>query len=239
MADNTNNITTVFSADISNFSKSAQDLKRYVQTVNAEFQNATAGMDDWSKEADGLEAKLKQLNGTLQAQKKQLSDTEKAYNALKAEGKENTAEAQKLYIKLQQQQAQVKKTEKSIDDYTQELDKLKKGTKDAEKGTSSFGSTLASVAKGGLLAIGAAAAGAVTAFLSLAESTRETRTQMGQLETAFTMAGLSAEQATNTHKKLVGVLGDSGKATEAAQQMAQLAQNEEELADLTNVVTGV
>lgn len=239
MAEQTNNITTVFSADISNFTKSTQDLNRYISTVNAEFKNATAGMGDWSKSTDGLQAKLKQLNGTLAAQKEQLSETERAYNALKAEGKENTAEAQKLYIKLQNQQAQVKKTEKAIQDYSDSLNEMGSETKEAEKSTGSLGSTLGNVAKGAMTAIAASAAAAVTGFFALAESTRELRTEMGKLEAAYATAGHSAEAAETTYKELYGVLGDSGKATEAAQQLAKIAKSEEDLAGLTNTLTGV
>lgn len=239
MPDTKNNITTVFSADISNFSKSTQDLNRYISTVNAEFKNATAGMDDWSKSTDGLEAKLKQLNGVLTAQKKKLADTQAEYDAMKAAGKENTAEAQKLYIKLQNQNAEVKKTEKAIDDYSKALKENSKETKTAEKSTSEFGKSLANLAKGALTAVVASAAGTVTAFLALAESTRELRTEMGKLETAYTTAGHSAETAEKTYKTLYGVLGDSGKATEAAQHLAQIADSEEELAELTDTLTGV
>lgn len=239
MADKQNNITTVFSADISNFSKSTQDLNRYISTVNAEFKNATAGMDDWSKSTDGLEAKLKQLNGVLTAQKKKLADTQSEYDALKAAGKENTAEAQKLYIKLQNQNAEVKKTEKAIDDYSKALKENSKETKAAEKNTSEFGKSLANLAKGALTAVVASVAGTVTAFLALAESTRELRTEMGKLETAYTTAGHSAETAEKTYKTLYGVLGDSGKATEAAQHLSQIADSEEELAELTDTLTGV
>ena len=239
MADAKNNITTVFSADISNFSKSTQDLNRYISTVNAEFKNATAGMDDWSKSTDGLEAKLKQLNGVLTAQKKKLADTQAEYDALKAAGKENTAEAQKLYIKLQNQNAEVKKTEKAIDDYSKALKENGKETKAAEKSTSEFGKSLANLAKGALTAVVASVAGTVTAFLALAESTRELRTEMGKLETAYTTAGHSAESAEKTYKTLYGVLGDSGKATEAAQHLAVLANDEKELAQYTDILTGV
>lgn len=239
MADTQNNITTVFSADISNFSKSTQDLNRYISTVNAEFKNATAGMDDWSKSTDGLEAKLKQLNGVLTAQKKKLADTQAEYDALKAAGKENTAEAQKLYIKLQNQNAEVKKTEKAIEDYSKALKDNSKETKAAEKSTSEFGKSLANLAKGALTAVVASVAGTVTAFLALAESTRELRTEMGKLETAYTTAGHSAETAEKTYKTLYGVLGDSGKATEAAQHLAVLANDEKELAQYTDILTGV
>ena len=239
MPDERNNITTVFTADISNFSKSTQELNRYISTVNAEFRNATAGMSDWSKSADGLEAKLKQLNGTLDAQKKKLAETENAYAKLKAEGKENTAEAQRLYIKLQKQQAEVKNTEASIEKYTKALKNCDKQTVKAEKSTGNFARTLASTAKTAVLGIAAAAAGAVTGFFALAESTRELREDMAKLDSAFSASKLSADSASDTYKTLFGAIGESDTAVEASQQIALLANSEEEAAKWAEIATGV
>lgn len=81
------------------------------------------------------------------------------------------------------------------------------------------------------------AAGA--AFFGLAEETREARENMGKLETSFTTAGHSAEDAKNTYTELYGVLGDDGQATEAAAHLAKLTTNEKELSDWTNICTGV
>lgn len=242
MPDERNNITTVFTADISNFSKSTQELNRYISTVNAEFRNATAGMGDWSKSANGLEAKLKQLNGTLAAQKKQLAATEDAYAKLKAEGKENTAEAQKLYIKLQKQQAEVKNTEASIEKYTKALKDCGKATKKAEKSSAGFAGALksaAGTAKAAVTAIAAIAAGAVTSFFALAESTREFREDMAKLDSAFTASQLNAESASKTYKTLFGAIGESDTAVEASQQIALLANSEEEAAKWAEIATGV
>lgn len=234
-----NTVSTIFTADISNFSKSTQELNRYISTVNAEFRNATAGMSDWSKSADGLEAKLKQLNGTLDAQKKKLAATENAYAKLKAEGKENTAEAQKLYIKLQKQQAEVKNTEASIEKYTKALKNCKTETVKAEKSTGNFAKTLAVTAKNAALGIAAAAAGAVAGFFALGASTRELREDMAKLDSAFSASKLSADSASDTYKTLFGAIGESDTAVEASQQIALLANSEEEAAKWAEIATGV
>lgn len=88
-------------------------------------------------------------------------------------------------------------------------------------------------------AMGAAIAAAGAAFFGLAEETREARENMGKLETSFTTAGHSAEDAKNTYTELYGVLGDDGQATEAAAHLAKLTTNEKELSDWTNICTGV
>lgn len=252
MADE-NTITTVFRADISQFSASAQQLNQYVRTVNNEFNVATASMDRWSDNADGLQAKLKQLNGTLEAQKKKLQPLEEEYAKLQKEGKENSVAGKKLYETLLKQQAEVKKTEKEIGHYSssleelqkagvntrQELDKLTKAQEEQGKSAGNIGSKIAGGIGKAIGGLATATAGAVTGFFALAESTRETRKELGQIETAFSQAGFSAEVAKDTYANFNSVLGDTAKTTETMQNLAMFADTEKELADYTNILTGV
>lgn len=247
-----NTITTVFRANIDQFSASTQEMRRYMNLVNAEFDEAVAGTGKWSDSTTGLQAKIKQLNGTLAADKKVLAQLESQYNSLTDEQKQNTAQGQKLGTELLKQQAKVKKTEKQIDDYSsslkelqdagvstrQELDKLNKSVK--ENGDQSE-STAGKIAKGlgkGLVGLGTAVVGAAGSFLALGESTREFRKEQAQLETAFVTAGHSAETMQKTYADFNAVLGDTGKTTEAMQQLAQFTKNEQELTQYTDILTG-
>ena len=100
---------------------------------------------------------------------------------------------------------------------------------------SKIGTAAGTLAKG-VVAVGAVMGGA---FVTAIEATREYRTSMGQLETAYTTAGHSAESAKETYSDLNAILGDSGQATEAAQQLAMLTDSEKELDEWTNILTGV
>ena len=77
------------------------------------------------------------------------------------------------------------------------------------------------------------------AWVAAIESTREYRTQMGMLDTAFQTANHSTEAARQTYSDLNAVLGDSAQATEAAQHLAKLADSEKELQTWTDICTGV
>ena len=77
------------------------------------------------------------------------------------------------------------------------------------------------------------------AWVAAIEGTREYRTQLGMLDTAFQQSGHSSEAARKTYSDLNAVLGDSAQATEAAQQLAKVADSEKELSELTNILTGV
>lgn len=76
-------------------------------------------------------------------------------------------------------------------------------------------------------------------LVSVAEETREYRTEMGKLTAAFTTAGHKAESATSTYNTLNAVLGDTGQAVEAANHLAKLVDNEKDLATWTDICTGV
>ena len=122
-------------------------------------------------------------------------------------------------------------------------------TKDAEKSlqktdktAQGFGSKLLAVGKTAgkfALAVGAGAIAAGTAIVALTESTREYRTEQGKLQAAFQTQNFTAEEARKTYVALNGVLGDSGQAVEAANHLAQLAENEQDLESMTHALTGV
>ena len=252
MADNERVITTVFKADISNFSASTQQLNRYVSQVNSEFKNATASMGRWNDNADGLRAKITQLNGLYDAETKKLKALEDEYNQLTDEQKKNTAQGQKLATAINNQSAKVKETKKNIDYYTDslkelddagaktvdELDKINKKLDEQKQAAKELGGGVARGAAVGIAGIGAACVGAFAGLNSIVEETKELRTQMGMLETSFTEAGHSVGASEKTFNDLFSVLGDSGAATEASLHLAEFAKSEKDLEELTNSLTG-
>ena len=253
MAENEREITTVFRADISNFTAATQQLNRDIAQVNSEFKNATASMGKWSDNTDGLKAKLNQLNGTLDAEKKRLALLEAQYSELKNAGKENTAEAQRLATAINNQSAKVKATQKQIDGYSASLNELESAgvktkqeldnlTQSAEKQGSTFKSIAGTLGKGlvkGIAGIATAATGAVTGFLALGESTREYRVGLAQLETAFSRVGFTAEDTYEAFNYFGSVLGDTKKAQETMLVLGQLVDTEKELESWTDTLTGV
>jgi phage-related minor tail protein len=253
MAENEHTITTVFKADISNFSASTQQLNSYIKTVNSEFNVATASMGKWSDNTDGLQAKITQLNKTLEAEKLKLNNLETALADLEKEGKGNTAQAQKLQIAINQQKATVAQTEKAVDDYNgslkelqdagvksrKELDKLNKEAEESKKDFAEAGNTIKNVFIAGIAGIAGACVGAVKGLSSIVESTAELRLEQGRVQTAFEQAGHSADTAKKIYNDFNAVLGDTAKTTEAMQHMAQLAKTEEELNTLVKAGTGI
>lgn len=125
MAKN-NETTTKFKVDISELKKGIQDAQRQIRLANSEFKAATAGMDNWSKSADGLSAKITQLNSVLTAEKAKLESLEKQYALVSKEQGENSKGAEELLIKINNQRAAIGRTENSLSKYEQQLSDVKK-----------------------------------------------------------------------------------------------------------------
>ena len=259
MADNTNYIGVAMGLDVSDLKSGLAEAGKRIGEANADFKAASSSMDDWTKSTEGLNAKVKQLDTVLSAQKSKLAGLKAEYEKVAAEQGENSTAARNLYIRMQNQQAVVNTTERELSNYRETLKQVEAGTLDLESVTLKNGKALSNMGDGakdaggkldglkgiaggvvgGIAAIGAAVVGVIGGFLSLAESTREARENFNKLETGFTTAGHSAEDAQKTYKELYGILGDEGQATEAAAHLAQLTNNQEELAQWTDIAAGV
>lgn len=261
MADNQNYIGVAMGLDVSDLKAGLSEANKQIQLANSQFKAASSGMEDWRKSTEGLSAKVKQLDSVLSSQKAKLAGLQAEYEKVAKEQGEGSEAARKLRVQMNNQQAVVNKTQQEFDNYSETLKQAKDGTIDLEKATigangkikdfgdgakgasdnvkGGFGKAAAAGIVGGIAAIGAAAVAAVGSFLSLAESTREARENFNKLETGFTTAGHSAEDASKTYKELYGILGDEGQATEAAAHLAQLAKSQEDLSKWTDIATGV
>lgn len=238
--------------DVTDLKAGLSEANKQIQLANSQFKKASSGMDDWTKSTEGLNAKVKQLDTVLKAQKAKLAGITAEYEKVVAEQGKNSEAARTLAVQMNNQQAVANRTERELKNYKETLKQAEEGTLDLENATLKNGKAIEKsgdeaekaegkfgALKAGLLAVGAAVVGAIGGFLSLAESTRELRENMAKLETGFTTAGLTAEDAKKTYKELYGVLGDEGQATEASAHLAQLAETQEDLADWTNIATGV
>lgn len=203
--------TMRWKVDIAELKASMAEAKRSISLANAEFKTATAGLDKWAKSADGVRAKLDQLNKILPQQQQILRNMEAEYKAIaEAEG-EDSAAAQKLAIQVENQRAAVAKTEADIKKYTAQLQDMEKETsattpvvtklKDAMK---QAGTVAAEAAAAGLAAFAAAAAAAVG---YLAKATVEAAAFADEMQTMAKVTGISTDdlQAYSYAAELVDV----------------------------------
>lgn len=152
--------TTKFKVDISELKANIQEANRQIRLANSEFKAATSGMDKWSESADGISAKLKQLNDVLDGEKKKLKSLEDQYELVVKEQGENSRGAEELRIKINNQKAAIGETEKQIRNYNDRLTEMENGTEEAneetEKSTEGFTvmkSVLADLVASGIKAV--------------------------------------------------------------------------------------
>lgn len=213
------------------------------------------------KRAEELKAKLAQLASQGVAK---TSDEYKKYKKALTEVEKEMAGNKKasddLKITILNQQSAVNKTERELKNYEDSLDDIQKAEKkaaksgksveeslediakeaeEAEESVAGFASTIAGSVRNGLAGLAVAAGGLVTAFLATSEASQETVEALGKLETAYTTAGHTSETAKKTYTELVGILGETDQAVEAANHLAMLTKSEEELSTWTNIAAGV
>lgn len=141
-----------------------------------------------------------------------------------------------LKVLITAEMAEFKKGIKSGKDELKSF--VKEGTKDLgalKDEFKKYGDASSKFLKGSATAV----AGAAAAFLALGPATAELRTNQAKLKTAFETAGGSAKIATDTYNDLYRVLGDDGRAVEAAQHLAKLTTNQKELDQWTKITQGV
>jgi phage-related protein len=218
------------------YRSACKGINTSLREIGSEMKLATAEFGDNAESIDALTRKQDILKKSLEEQAKKAKAAEDALKKMRDGGIEPTNPAyQKMQTALNNTKADMVKIQKEIDDTSE---KLKKSKIDWESVGDTVGKVGKAIGAGGA-AMGAAIGAAAGAFLGLAESTREARVNMGKLETGFTTAGHSAEDAKKTYTELYGILGDDGQATEAAAHLAKLTKNEKELATWTDIATGV
>lgn len=128
MAGRNDESTTKFKVDISNLRKGMQEAQRQIRLANSEFKAATAGMDNWGKSADGISAKLKQLDVVLYEEKEKLKNLQKQYELVSKEQGENSKGAQELIVKINNQKAAIENTKKQINNWSNSLKEIKESS---------------------------------------------------------------------------------------------------------------
>ena len=195
-------------------------LRKQVQEVNKEFDNPAS-----PEQLRALQREVVATEKKRSSYEKAAEETAQAIDKL-GDGADDAGDD------LGETGTEAKKAANKMDEYGDAADR-------AEKASDGLGTTLVSVTKTGLAAVATACTAAIAGLVAAAESTREYRTEMGKLESAYAAQNHSAETATKTYKTLQGVIGETDQSVEAAQQIALLAQSEKDAAQWADLAAGV
>ena len=131
MADD---FTAKFKVDISDLKSGISEATKQIKLANATFKAETAGMDKWSKDADGLSAKLRQLEKVLENQRSILNAYRQQLERQQQAYAENGARAEELKRKLQELASQgVSKADEEYKKYEAALKSVLKEQANNEK----------------------------------------------------------------------------------------------------------
>lgn len=210
----------VLAEAVKNTAEKLDTLRDAEKQVQKQFERGEVSED----QVRALQREIVATTKKLDSYKKAAEDTEKALKGVGDESEDVEDGSKKV-------KKGADKAEKSLDEYADSAEKAEKSSGKLSK--------IGGVVGKGLAAVGAAVAAAGAALIASAEASREYRTEMGKLNTAFTTAGHSSEAATKTYKSLQGVLGETDQAVEAANHLAKLTKNEKDLEKWTDICTGV
>lgn len=212
----------VLAEAVANTAKKLETLKEAEQQVQQQFERGEVS-----------EEQLRALQREIVATENKMKGYEKAAKQT-ADQLENLGDgADEAGDGLVETGDEAKKSAKKVDDFAD-------AAEDADKSSGNLGATLSGAVKTGLAAVGAVTTAALAGLVAAAEGTREYRTEMGKLDTAFTQNGHTVEAAREAYTGLVGILGETDQSVEAANHLAKLTENEKELATWTgDILPGV
>lgn len=237
------------------------DQTKKLESYKKQQQQIDKAYTENGKRADELRAKMAQLASQgVSKTSEEYKKYEKALIDVEKEQDANKKASDNLRVTIANQQAIVNKTEKEMKDYEASLKDVEKAEKIAAKTGKSVEEALKDIAKEsenankkvgdlankmagglkkGLTAVGAAVTGFVGSLIASSAASQEFVEDMGKLETAFTTSGHTVETAKKVYNDFVGLLGETDQSVEAANHLAKLTQNEQELAKWTNIAAGI
>lgn len=242
--------TTKLGAALKNVESKSKSLSGELNAINRLLK-----LDPTNTEL--LAQKQQVLSEAISATREKLAALKEAENQVQeqfARGEISAEHYRTFQRELTATEAKLKEYEDAAKDTDEALETLGKGAKTAEQRTKELAERSGVAAKDldelkekandaaskGLKVVAAAAAAAVAALTAAAEATREYRTNMAKLNVAFTDNGHSAAEAQEAYQELVGVLGESDQAVEAANHLAKLTDNAKDLATWTgDILPGV
>ena len=216
-----------FTIDVNNLKAGLTTANKLIRESQSEFKAAAAGLGDWSKSEEGLNAKIKSLNSIITVQREKVSKLNQAYQNELANGLDETSDrAIQLRTQIKNEEAALKSNEAELKRQTQALNDLGNETDETSGKFEKFGS----IAKGAgaIAATAIAAIGAAIGALTkkAVENYANYEQLIGGVETLFGAGGQSIEEyAKSVGKSVTEVEGEYNKLMTAQDTMIKNANN--------------
>ena len=185
--------------DTSEFKNGIKQMNRELRVLQSGFKASAAALVDWTKDATGLESRIKSLTSQIEIQKRKVEVTRAEWERVKKESGENSLAANKLAADLNKETETLNKMDRELQDTESGLKDLKEAEIAAGKAADkagdaaermgndfatsqkkaeslrdvmhNFGRNISKIVVAGIVAIGAAAIAATVALAGLAAGT--------------------------------------------------------------------
>ena len=236
MANKIKGLTIEFGGDTTKLGKALDDVNNKSRDLSGELREVNSLLKMDPGNADLLAQKQKILGEAVE-------NTAKKLDVLK----EAERQVQAQFERGEVSEEQVRALKREVEATEQKLKSYKEAVEETADRVAHFGQTtkataddLNNFADKGLATVGGLVTAASGALVAAAESTREYRTEMAKLDTAFTDNGHSTEAAKAAYQELQSILGETEQSVEAANHLAKLTDNEKDLATWTgDILPGV
>lgn len=252
MANNGPNIETTFTVDMGDLITGLNKVNQAVNHNKKVFDAATAGMDDWKNNSEGLNAKLTQLKGNLSLYEQGLKGIEDEIARVSSLEGDHTATLESLNKKYLDTKKKLGNTEKQIRKYSQALEEVEADTEEAQESTKKLDKAMGdlkeasdktshgfTVMKGVISQLVTRALAAFVAKMGEAiTASREYRKEMGMLEATAEANGASFDKAKANVQEVAAITGDAGAAVEGLNNLMSAGFDGSALDDITDLLAG-
>lgn len=134
MADEVNGVSGKVGLDNSDFKTGTAEIARSLRVVESSFRASAASMTDWTKNATGLEARIKTLNNEIELQAQKVELTRLEHERLtQAEG-EGSKAAQDMEIRLNKETEKLNAMKSELGQTEATLKEVNDSSREASKG---------------------------------------------------------------------------------------------------------
>lgn len=233
-------------SEIQRLSKDLKSNRSALQAAERAARQLADGYDDAEEAARQSLRAVDSLSGTIGEQSDELKQAKKQYAAYVLSGQKSSDQAKalarrigELSQELSDNRTRMRGAEDAADRLAGGLDDVGDAARDTEGGFTVMKGAIADLISSGIQKLISTGANAVSSLYGLSDSTREFRQDIGTLETSFDSAGFAADTATDTWRDLYAIFGEDDRAVEAANNIARMAETQQDLDKWVRITTGI
>lgn len=231
---------------VANYKRAVANAQIEEEKISKKIADVTQKLEQQKSAAENMATASDKLTDKMNAQQTELTQLKKKYADLVIEGKETSDEAQKLAREISDLSGELKESKTAFSEASKKADDLDNSLDNAGDAAENSGDGF-TIAKGAVSDLASeaiqAAIGKVSEFVGwlkeLPEATREIRQDMATLDTSFEKQGFTVEQAQTTWQGLYRIFGEDDRAVEAANLIAKMSKNQEDLNTWVTITQGV